>query len=110
MELFTVSLMSASNELMERLQQFLNEEFVDLHRDTTAGMLRFDLDPSVKEIRCYANLTHFRLPEHGPIVYRKAANAFARYIMSEMEPLLLKEIIRKHFLYEDPAEAEVVER
>ncbi|MCQ6558666.1 putative sporulation protein YtxC [Paenibacillus mendelii] len=110
MELFTVSLMSASGELMERLQQFLNEEFVDLHRDTTAGMLHFDLDPSVKEIRCYANLTYFRLPEHGPIVYRKAANAFARYIMSEMEPLLFKAIVRKQFHYEDPAEAEVVER
>ncbi|UVI31786.1 putative sporulation protein YtxC [Paenibacillus spongiae] len=112
MELFTVSLMSASSELMERLQQFLNEEFADdLHRDRTeSGMIRFDMDLFVREIRCTANLTNFRLPEHGPLVYRKAATAFARYIMSEMEPLLLKAIIRKQFHYEDPTEGEIVER
>jgi len=111
MELFTVSLMSASDEAMGRLQQCIDEEFADLHSDPhIMGELRFEMSPAVQEIRCYADLSRFRLMEHGEMVYRKASVAFAQYILTELEPLLLKAIIRKQFHYEKPEESEAVER
>ncbi|BBH21612.1 hypothetical protein Back11_29570 [Paenibacillus baekrokdamisoli] len=113
MELFTVSLLSASSEALDRLQCCLNEEFVDLHSDTGASIpshsCSFSSDYEAGTIQCSAVLPQFHLADDGPLVYRRAANAFAQYIMTEMEPLLLKAIIRKQFHYEVPKEVEMVE-
>jgi putative sporulation protein YtxC len=114
MELFTVSIMSASDEAIDRLLGCLNGEFADLH--SAAGktghsqMLEFAPDRENKQIRCNADLRQFSLIEHGPLVFRQAANAFAEYIITELEPLLLKAIIRKQFHYERPEDIAAVER
>jgi putative sporulation protein YtxC len=111
MELLTVSLMSASDEAIGKLQQCLNEEFADLHNKKGNAMpFRFHMDKTSGQIHCFAPLPEFNLSEDGPLVYRKAASAVAKYILNELEPLLLKSIIRKQFHYEDKAEAEAVER
>ncbi|MFC5652387.1 sporulation protein YtxC [Paenibacillus solisilvae] len=113
MELFTVSLMSASMEALDRLHRCLNEEFVDLHNENEAinqtAAHTFDLDYEANEIKCNAVLPQFNLVEQGPAAYRKAAGAFANYILAELEPLLLKAIIRKQFHYEDDKEIGTVE-
>ncbi|QHW30704.1 sporulation protein [Paenibacillus rhizovicinus] len=111
MELFTVSLHSASHEAIDRLHRYLSEEFVDLHSDdngSPAGFLRPDYEGMA--IQCRADLPHFQLEKDGPPIYRKAAGAFARYVMNELEPMLLKAIIRKQFHYEDAAEIEALSR
>jgi putative sporulation protein YtxC len=113
MELFTVSLMSASIEALDRLHRCLNEEFVDLHSDIEAidqsVTCTLNVDYEVKEIQCLAPMPAFNLMEQGPAVYRKAACAFASYILTELEPLLLKAIIRKQFHYEEDKEIETVD-
>ncbi|QYR20473.1 putative sporulation protein YtxC [Paenibacillus sp. sptzw28] len=113
MELFTVSLISASTDAVDRLHRSLNDEFVDLHNvQDTIGDVSVAFTPNYesKEIQCNAGLPEFKLPVHGPLVYRKAATAFARYILTEIEPLLLRAIIRKQFHYDDPKEVEMVEQ
>ncbi|MBB3108378.1 putative sporulation protein YtxC [Paenibacillus phyllosphaerae] len=111
MELFTVSLMSASDEAMERLERYLHEEFADLHSNArNSDRFQLHITRAGQEIRCLAELPQFRLEAHGQLVYRKAALAFAQYILTELEPLLIKAIIRKQFNYEHPDEAEAVER
>lgn len=113
MELFTVSLMSTSMEALDRLHRYLNEEIVDLHSDIDAidqpVPCTFNLDYEAKEIQCLAVLPTFNLMNQGPILFRKAAGAFANYILTELEPLLLKTIIRKQFHYEEVKEIETVE-
>ncbi|WP_274652421.1 putative sporulation protein YtxC [Paenibacillus humicola] len=114
MEIFTVSIMSATYEAIDRLHGCLNEEFADLH--SAAGLsghscsLEFSIDRPNKRIRCTAKQRSFNALEAGPFVMRKAANAFAEYILTELEPLLLKAIIRKQFHYEREDEIETIER
>ncbi|GGD74739.1 putative sporulation protein YtxC [Paenibacillus nasutitermitis] len=114
MELFTVSLMSASGEAIGRLHEYLLEEFLDLHKAAEAdgGCMKVHFTPDLQHsaITCSASLEHFKLPVDGPEVYRRAAIAFAQYILSEMEPLLLQSIIRRQFHYEEPAEIKLVEQ
>ncbi|MFD0717545.1 sporulation protein YtxC [Paenibacillus sp. GCM10027626] len=111
MELFTVSMMTASEETLKQLLHCIEKQFTDLHSDhTVMGRFRFETNAETREIRCFADLNYFRLAEHGEIVYHRAANAFADYIVSEMEPLLLRAIIRKQFNYEEQQEAEEIER
>ncbi|QHT60063.1 sporulation protein [Paenibacillus lycopersici] len=111
MELFTVSLHSASQEAIDRLHRYLSEEFADLHSagaGCKAAFTRPDYDSMA--IQCRAELPVFQLEQDGPVVYRRSALAFARYILNELEPMLLKAIIRKQFHYEDAAEIEALSR
>ncbi|MBW7455424.1 putative sporulation protein YtxC [Paenibacillus sepulcri] len=114
MELFTVSLMSASGEAIGRLREYLQEEFLDLHNKAGSGgeyvTIHCTPDLQYGAITCSAEMKDFNLALHGPLVYRRAANAFARYILTEMEPTLLHSIIRKQFHYEEPREIESVEQ
>ncbi|SFT00790.1 putative sporulation protein YtxC [Paenibacillus sp. BC26] len=113
MELFTVSLLSASREAIDRLHHCLSEEFVDLHsdKDTAVPFVSFTRpEYETMEISCLVDLADFKLATDGPQMYRRSAAAFARYIMSELEPMLLKAIIRKQFHYEVVKEIEVLER
>lgn len=111
MELFTVSLHSASREAIDSLHRYLSEEFVDLHSAGTECAFAF-LRPDYEnmEMKCMANMPRFKLETDGPPIYRKSAQAFARYIMNELEPMLLRAIIRKQFRYEDSAEIEALSR
>ncbi|RAP75420.1 putative sporulation protein YtxC [Paenibacillus montanisoli] len=114
MELFTVSLLSASREAIDRLHLCLSEEFVELHSDNLAAAVPYVSFTrpfyETMEISCLVDLAGFSLAADGPVIYRKAAKAFASYIMSELEPMLLKAIIRKQFRYEESKEIEVLER
>lgn len=111
MELLTVSLMSASDETMEKLEQSLHVEFADLHSPKyrkSRSAVRMEREDQA--IRFFADLHDFQLEKDGPPVYRRTALALAGYIVTELEPLLIKAIIRKQFHYEDPQEAEAIER
>ena len=111
MDLFTVSLHSASHEAIDRLHRYLSEEFVDLHSGDlpdAAGFARPAYESM--QITCVANMPRFQLQTDGPPLYRKSALAFARYILSELEPMLLKAIIRKQFHYEETSEIEALSR
>ncbi|MFB9327405.1 putative sporulation protein YtxC [Paenibacillus aurantiacus] len=111
MELLTVSLMSASDETMEKLEESLLDELADLH-STTHRKYRsaVRMEREEQAIRFFADTHDFQLEKDGPPIYRKTALALAGYIVSELEPLLIKAIIRKQFHYEDPQEAEAIER
>ncbi|MFC4102967.1 putative sporulation protein YtxC [Paenibacillus xanthanilyticus] len=111
MELLTVSLMSASDETMEKLEQSLHDEFAALHSTTNRkSRSAVRMEREEQAIRFIADLHDFQLEKDGPPVYRKTASALAGYIVAELEPLLIKAIIRKQFHYEDPQEAEAIER
>ncbi|REE56354.1 putative sporulation protein YtxC [Paenibacillus taihuensis] len=112
MELFTVSLLSASQEAIDRLHHCLTEQFVDLHsnRQNAAAIHLTEPDYDTMEIQCLAQLPVFNLTEDGPVVYHTASVAIAQFIMQELEPMLLKAIIRKQFHYEESKEIEVLER
>ncbi|MBW7474613.1 putative sporulation protein YtxC [Paenibacillus oenotherae] len=117
MELFTISVASDTAEAITRLHGYLSEEFADLHSvlGDTPNAPAADIVALVpafqsNEISCTAALPDFMLVEHGPPVYAKAASAIAQYVIIELEPLLLKAIIRKQFHYDEPNEVETVER
>ncbi|MBM7565331.1 putative sporulation protein YtxC [Paenibacillus sacheonensis] len=110
MELFTVSLHSASHEAIDRLHRYLSEAIVDVHSaaDTNSAAAFLRPDYAGMTILCQADLPKFQLAQDGPPIYRQAAAACARYILGELEPMLLKAIIRKQFHYEDAAEIEAL--
>ncbi|MBO7745242.1 putative sporulation protein YtxC [Paenibacillus sp. MWE-103] len=111
MELFTVSLHSASTEAIDRLHRYLCVEIADLHSADHAVFAGFARPSHTNmEIACIADLPRFRLQDDGPAIYRTAAVAFARYIMNELEPMLLRAIIRKQYRYEEAGEIESLSR
>ncbi|CAH1189977.1 hypothetical protein PAECIP111893_00061 [Paenibacillus plantiphilus] len=115
MELFTISVASDSVDKIASLHRFLKEEFADLH--SAAGFINSEAElvaliPEFQcnAIQCIGGLPHFSLVDHGPLVYAKAASAIAQFIVMELEPVLLRAIIRKQFHYDEPNEIETVER
>jgi putative sporulation protein YtxC len=100
MELFTVALMNATTESMDLLKKMLVHELTSeiyaVHR------VDLELAHGGRAIRCVTNNNKFSLPIHGPYVLKKAALAFAKYIIAEMEPLLIKTIVSKQYHF--PAE------
>ncbi|WP_219835939.1 putative sporulation protein YtxC [Paenibacillus sp. R14(2021)] len=111
MELFTVSLHSASNEALDRLHRCLSEEFADVHSPASGSIVYFTRpEYDGMSLRCAANLPQFQLHADGPEVYRRTALAFAQFIMTELEPMLLRAIIRKQFHFEEVNEIETLEQ
>lgn len=117
MELFTISVAPDSEDKIASLHRYLTEEFSNLHsavEPISSGaemeLVKLHAEYRSNEIQCFGLLPQFALVDHGPIVYAKAANAIAQYIIVELEPSLLRAIIRKHFHYDEPHEVDAVER
>ncbi|GBG06541.1 hypothetical protein PAT3040_01068 [Paenibacillus agaridevorans] len=101
MDLFTVALPASLHNSAERLLDLMTEHTNDeLHNYTEAdpasgGIARYELDDGI--ITCRAVLPAFQLKLHGQFVYRSASRAIADYIIEQLEPAMLSDIIgHKH--------------
>ncbi|MFC4775635.1 putative sporulation protein YtxC [Paenibacillus sp. GCM10023252] len=110
MELFTIALQSSSKETIEMLSVLLNEHAADLHMTSQSGAYIDYQIGSEQSIVCSALMPEFKLTQHGPDVYRKAAIALSEYVIRERETGMLASIIRRKYRYKDTSDTKMIER
>lgn len=110
MELFTVTITTTSEEALSKLLSHMEQEFADLHKQPDGIYFEESRIKSEHSISCYGNLPGFKLSEKAPIVYMKAANALADYILEVRERAILRRIIRKDFHYKHTDDLDKIEK
>ncbi|CAM4268820.1 putative sporulation protein YtxC [Paenibacillus alkaliterrae] len=113
MELFTISLPENLRHSVDKLTKWLTEEAnVDLHKGSITeqpALAQFQ-NVSGLDIQCQAVLPHFQLKDHGPVLYKAASKAIAKFVVSEMEAGLLSSIIRRKYRNHSGADSHELER
>lgn len=99
MELFTLTVLSSVDELVDKLYRQLIRELGPLHNEHNGVIITRVSDGRKSDIICTASLPGFSLMEHAEAVYERAAAAFATIILSVLEPEFMRRIISTEFKY-----------
>lgn len=110
MELFAVTLSKDWASYIDKLYVKLSFAARDLHRKGHPVRIECDTFKTHTTLRCVAELPEFRLDESGTAVFRMAADTLASYILDEMEPRLLREIITGPYRYTEDEEITSIEQ
>lgn len=110
MELFTVTLPSRAEEsAASALRRLLAQHAENLHKDAGIAIVRYQWMDD-KHVSCIAEMPDFRLNEHGSSVYRSAARALSEFVVMELEPDILSDMIRRKYRNHDESDAAVIEK
>ncbi|GGF97085.1 putative sporulation protein YtxC [Paenibacillus abyssi] len=110
MELFKVTLISADEQKIWRLSRYLSDAFAELHTSGCADDLQWNIDVSSGEICCLMASSAQCTAEDRAAIMRRAAQGLSEYVLVELEPELLRAIIRKDSGYEEQEDLDKIER
>jgi len=117
MELFCLTLPNEADKL-ERWTEVLQKQLYDcinsdlhIHNKTSqkAGLISLEITAD-KRIKCRANLPAFQLLQHGDLVYKGAAEAIAQFVISELEHLMLSNIIQRKYSHYSRLDKEAIHK
>ncbi|MFD0620407.1 putative sporulation protein YtxC [Paenibacillus sp. GCM10027629] len=109
MELFTVTITTTSDEAWSKFHSQMEQEFADLHMQPEGVTFTESRNSHEYQIICHGILPGFKLTQHAPKVYSKAANVLAEYILEIKERAVLRRIIRKEFHYKRSEDLDKIE-
>lgn len=104
MEIFAVTLASPTEDKMSCLTRCLSDAFADLHKHM--------LEPGLWEADAAAGRLAYRTegralpPKERTAVLRRGAAGLAEYVLTAVEPELLRVIVRKQYQYDQDEELE----
>lgn len=110
MELFSACLTSRDGQEVWKLSRYLSEAFAPLHTASGADALEWDIDAKHGRIRCLELSDKGTSPLSRHEIIRHAADGLANYILHELEPGLLRSVLRKESGYTEADELEKLEK
>ncbi len=104
MELFTLTVMTTSENIAQQLYDDLQSEmagFLHIHNGVN---LSLTIGHNTASIICTALLPGFRLDESADLVYEQASKSLAQFVLRDWEANLIRDLIIREYDYNDAEE------
>lgn len=106
MELFRICMMDASIEKMGRLYEEIKRQIQAIHSQQYRKEIHFSLQPFV--LICDTLQPRFQLGKEGKLIFHKVSQAVAEFVLTELEPEIMRRLIRASYPDYDQHEVQTI--